>query len=315
MPCRNGERFIAEAIASVQRQNYSDLEHIVLDACSTDGTLSLLQSWPQVRVISEPDDSAHEAMNKGLARASGEIVGFLAVDDLYPDGVLAEIGRLFAEREDLAVVAGHTIVFEDDDPGRRLLFEYKRPRSLRLPELMFGVSGFYGVFFRRSVFAQIGRFDETFEFTADLHFLIRVVLAGLTAACLDRPTILYRMHAASRTIDPNRVNRLKILREHHRMSLQMARAPECGVDARRSLLAWHAVICVKLAAAALANGRIGDGIGVMRELCRHYPLWPVDLARGLALRRSVGRPAPLATSGADAVSGRAGRKSEAPGRP
>jgi glycosyltransferase involved in cell wall biosynthesis len=288
MPCRNGERFIAAAIASVRRQSYPDLEHIVLDACSTDGTLSLLRSYPDVRVISEPDGSAHEAMNKGLARASGEVIGFLAVDDLYPDGTLADVGRLFTEREDLDVVAGHTLVFEESGAERRFLFEYPRPRDLRLPELMFGVAGFYGVFFRRRVFDRVGRFDETFEFTADLHYLLRVVLAGLKTARLDRPSILYRMHEGSRTIDPGRTNRLKILREHLRMGLQLAHAPD-GAQARRQLLAWHALTGAKLAGLGLSEGRIRDCVCVTRELFRHNPLWPLRLVHGLALHRSVRR--------------------------
>jgi GT2 family glycosyltransferase len=289
MPCRNGERYIGAAIASVRRQGYPDLEHIVLDACSTDGTLSLLRSSPDVRVISEPDRSAHEAMNKGLGRASGEVIGFLAVDDLYPDGVLAEVGRLFAERQDLDVVAGHTRVFEEDGADRRMLFEYARADALRLPDLMFGVAGFYGVFFRRRVFDVIGRFDETFEFAADLHFLLRLVMAGITTACLDRPTILYRMHAGSRTIDPGRTNRLNILREHRRMSLQLAQAPSCSAEARRQLLAWHALTGVKLACIGLAQGRIGECVRAIADLCRQDTRWPLRLARALALRSSVTR--------------------------
>jgi glycosyltransferase len=289
MPCRNGERFIAEAIASVRRQAYPDLEHIVLDACSTDGTLALLQSHPDVHVISEPDRSAHEAMNKGLARASGEVIGFIAVDDLYPDGVLAEVGRRFADEPDLDVVAGHTLVFAGTGTDRHVLIEYVRPHGLRLPEMMFGVAGFYGVFFRRRVFDVVGRFDETFAFTADLHFLLRVVFAGRNTVCLDRPTILYRMHPGSRTIDPARTNRVQILREHRRMGLELARAPDCGADARKQLLAWHAVTGVKLAAASLAEGRIGDGLRDVGALWGQDPVWPLRLPRGLALRRSVKR--------------------------
>jgi hypothetical protein len=180
-------------------------------------------------------------------------------------------------------------VFAGDDADRRMLVEYVRPHGLRLPDMMFGVAGFYGVFFRRRVFDRIGRFDETFAFTADLHFLLRVVLAGLKNACLDRPTILYRMHAGSRTIDPGRTNREKILREHRRMGLELARAPDCDADARRQLLAWHAVTGVKLAAASLAEGRIGDSLGDVGALWGQDALWPLRLPHGLALHRSVRR--------------------------
>src|ERR1700737_161046 len=62
MPCRNGERYIAEALASVQRQGYPGFDCLVLDACSTDGTLALLARYPEVAVISEPDAGVHDAM-------------------------------------------------------------------------------------------------------------------------------------------------------------------------------------------------------------------------------------------------------------
>jgi glycosyltransferase involved in cell wall biosynthesis len=287
MPCRNGRRFIAEAIASVRRQSYPDLEHIVLDACSTDGTLQLLRSFPDVRVISEADDSAHEAMNKGLMLASGEIIGFLAVDDLYPDGTLADVGALFAARPDVDVVVGHAVVFDDAEPERSPRVAYTHPRGLWLPELMFGVSGFCGVFFRRRVFARLGGFDESFDFTADLDLLVRVALAGLTSARLDRPTILYRMHPGSRTVNPERVNRLEISREHVRMSLVRARALAPATSARRELLAWHAFAGARLAALCAARREFAESARMLIGLCRDNPLWPLRLVRALALRRSV----------------------------
>jgi glycosyltransferase involved in cell wall biosynthesis len=288
MPCRNGAPFISAAIASVQRQNYPNLEHIVLDARSTDGTLSLLQSYPDVVVVSEPDGSAHEAMNKGLSRASGDVIGFLAVDDLYPDGALMDVGRLFAAQPDVDVVVGHTLVFEEDEKsGRRLLFEYTHPRGLWLPELMFGVSGFYGIFFRRRVFDLTGRFDESFDFTADVHYLIRVILAGLKAARVDRPTILYRMHAGSRTINPGRTNRLAILRERFRMGLDLAATSPAGPQVPRLLLAWHALEGAKLVALALMRGEVAEAARILVALSRDNPLWPLRLLHGLALRHLV----------------------------
>ena len=78
-PCRNGARTIVEAVDSIRAQHYSQLEHIVFDACSTDGTLAVLQRYPEVTVIGEPDEGSHDATNRGLARASGEVVGFLNV--------------------------------------------------------------------------------------------------------------------------------------------------------------------------------------------------------------------------------------------
>jgi glycosyltransferase involved in cell wall biosynthesis len=128
-PCLNGARFVVDAIKSVRRQGYPELEHLVLDACSTDGSLALLAGFSGVRVLSEPDGGTHDAMNKGIALATGEIVGFLNVDDIYPDGALTEVGKLFAEDPDLDVVVGQSAVFEDDASGTRTVRRVRTHRA------------------------------------------------------------------------------------------------------------------------------------------------------------------------------------------
>src|SRR5262249_6402802 len=158
-PSWNGERFIREAIESIAQQRYPDLEHIVFDAGSTDSTLALLAQFPNVLVHSERDRGIYDALNKGIAQAHGEIIGFLNTDDLYPDGVLAEIGSMVAQDPDLDVVVGHSCLFETDDRGRRrLLFvrAHVNQHGLWLPELAYGVPGFNGCFFRRGVFEKLG---------------------------------------------------------------------------------------------------------------------------------------------------------------
>jgi glycosyltransferase involved in cell wall biosynthesis len=94
-PCLNGEQFIVDTIESVVRQGYPNLEHIVVDGGSTDATLSLLRRYGYLTVISEPDRGSHEAMNKGIARATGDLIAFMNVDDTYPDDTLATIGAAF----------------------------------------------------------------------------------------------------------------------------------------------------------------------------------------------------------------------------
>jgi GT2 family glycosyltransferase len=157
---------------------------------------------------------------------------------------------------------------------------------------MFGVSGFYGIFFRRRVFDLTGRFDETFDFTADVHYLIRVILAGLKAARVDRPTILYRMHAGSRTINPALTNRLAILRERFRMSLDLAEMSPAGPQVPRLLLAWHALEGAKLIALALMRREVAEAARLLVALSRDNPLWPLRLLHGLALRHLVKTPEP-----------------------
>src|SRR5262249_42300420 len=106
-PSFNQGRFIAETIESVLGQGYPRLEFIVIDGGSTDNTVEILKSYgDRLRWVSEPDDGQADAVNKGVALGSGEIVGWLNSDDTYAPGALQTIGRTFSTRSDLAVVYG-----------------------------------------------------------------------------------------------------------------------------------------------------------------------------------------------------------------
>jgi glycosyltransferase involved in cell wall biosynthesis len=291
-PCRNGARFIADAIESVRTQGYPELEHLVLDACSSDGTLALLARCPDVRVISEPDAGAHDAMNKGVALATGDVVGFLNVDDVYPDGALMEVGKRFAEDADLSVVVGQSVVFEHDASGARKVRFVRTHRAgdgLWIPELTFGVPGFNGCFFRRRIFAKAEPFRTDYAFTGDRKFLLELVLAGRKSALLDQPTIWYRLHPQSRTVNREQSNFIAMSREYVRMALDLARGSARDRPERRVFLAWHAFEAVKLMARSLQAGQIVEALRVFMALNRDNPLWPFRFGEALSYRRAVRR--------------------------
>ena len=85
-PSFNQAAFIEETIQSVLKQDYPHIEHIVVDGGSTDGTVDILQRYPHLRWISEPDCGQSDALNKGFAMARGEILGWLNSDDTYNAG-------------------------------------------------------------------------------------------------------------------------------------------------------------------------------------------------------------------------------------
>jgi len=291
-PCLNGARHIGEAADSVQRQRYPDLEHIVLDAGSTDGTLEILGRYPALKVVSEPDEGAHDAMNKGIREATGEIIGFLNVDDLYPDGLLAEVGQAFAADPELDVVTGGAVVFEDGGAGGRravVARDLGRAGGLWLPELAFGAVGFNSRFFRRRVFGRIGDFNNEYFITADRHFLIRAALAGLKARHLGRASIFFRMHADSRTINPQRQYAPEMAREYIRMAREFALGTRGDRARYRLFMAWHAFESAKLALRSLGAGRPREALRVLGALALRDPLWPLGLLRASALRAAVRR--------------------------
>ena len=90
-PSLNRAKFIDEAIKSVLNQDYPHVEHIIIDGGSTDGTLDVLALYPNLKVISEPDQGIYDAINKGIRMAKGDIIGILNSDDYYEPNFFSEL--------------------------------------------------------------------------------------------------------------------------------------------------------------------------------------------------------------------------------
>lgn len=289
-PSRDGRRFVAEAIDSVVRQDYPTLEHIVLDACSTDGTLDVLAHYSHLRVVSEPDAGSHDAMNKGVALASGDVIGFLNVDDFYPSDLFRAVGRQFASHPDVDLVTGHCIYFKDNDDGGRSAVHvrtHRRDAGLWLPELMFGVVGINGCFFRRRFFDRIGTFDNSYDIGADRHLMLRAAVAGLRHEWFDAPAIWYRVHGGSRTFDPGLRNLLPIGEEHFRMAEEFVSSTSERPDLQQAFVAWRAFEGAKLLLRRTMRGEFSDARRVFGGLMRQDPLWLLHLARALSMRHQT----------------------------
>ncbi len=82
-PSYNQGQYIEDAIKSVLAQNYENFEHIIVDACSSDNTLTVLKKYPHLKWVSEPDEGQSDALNKGFEKASGDIIGWLNADDYF----------------------------------------------------------------------------------------------------------------------------------------------------------------------------------------------------------------------------------------
>lgn len=289
-PSKNGARYLVEAIESVRRQGYPNLEHIVVDACSTDGTLELLARYPDIILIREPDHGSQDALNKGIARATGDIIGELNVDDLYADGILDAVGKTFAGDELIDVMVGHSLVFEEDTNGAKHLLmahTHVRENGLWLPELTFGIPGICGCFFRRRVFSTIARFRTEYALAADRRLLIALRLAEVKSVRIDQPAILYRHHSGSATINPTKPNLQKLSHEYFRMAAELAQETGGQPTNRRIFLAWHAIEGAKLFLRRLQAWEFKAAAKILSSLLRQNSWLPVSLVRGFLLRATV----------------------------
>lgn len=218
-PAFNAARFLPENLASVAALD-APHEHIVVDGGSSDGTADLLRSLDDERVrwISEPDRGQTHAVNKGLAMAGGELIGWLNADDAYvPAGVEEAIAELIS-RPELDAVHGYMQIV--DDEGR--LIRLQRFDSFNWHRYLY-VGGHLAtptIIFRRRLLARAPSLDERFVDAADYHFYLRL-LRGAKVHRIEKPIVRFRYHGGSKTASQVEVQ----LREAMRIRLSWARNP------------------------------------------------------------------------------------------
>jgi glycosyltransferase involved in cell wall biosynthesis len=200
----NRKEFIGAAIESVLAQEYPDFEHWIIDGGSSDGTLELLQRYPHLQVLSEPDRGVFDAWNKGVDRARGDLIAILNSDDVYPPGVFQSCAALLARSPWAQAVSGGCQIFRTGPGGVEVeMHRYQDPRryQLSLRSATVGLPIINSRFFRRSVFDQVGRFDLDYPVASDREFLIRAALAGIADVCSPDVYYRYRWHSGSNTMN------------------------------------------------------------------------------------------------------------------
>jgi glycosyltransferase involved in cell wall biosynthesis len=166
----NGERHIADAIRSVARQNYPNLQYIVVDGGSKDNTLSIVERFRDTvtDLISEKDEGISDAFNKGLRLARGEIIGMINADDWYADGA---IEKAVGAMEGYDVVYGDLQLWKNDEPDFVFKGDHRRLRQeMRVNHPT--------VFIRKTCYDQYGSFDKTYKCAMDYDLLLRLMVHG-----------------------------------------------------------------------------------------------------------------------------------------
>lgn len=189
----NAEQTIGETLDSVAAQIHPDIEHIVVDGASTDGTLEVIRGHGQrvSRLISEPDHGIYDAMNKGLQSVTGEIIGFLNADDVYADnGVLARVSATM-EAEGFDAVFGDAEFVNPENPSRPI----RRYRSAHFcpQSIAWGwMPAHPTLFLRRQVYEGFGLFRTDYRIAGDFELVARIFHGG-RLSYLHMPEVLVRM--------------------------------------------------------------------------------------------------------------------------
>lgn len=207
VPSYNQGTYIRETIDSALEQDYRPIEILVIDGASTDDTCRVLRSYEgtaEVRWWSEPDRGVVDAVNKGFARARGEIIAVQSSDDLYVPGAFSAIVTAFAENPDAALIYGDV---EYIDSASRVTGRTALP-PFDLHEYIAKLSFVPqpSAFFQSSALRDTGPWREEVSYAADAEFFLRLAVRSEVRK-IDRVLARYRYHDAQRDKERLRVPR------------------------------------------------------------------------------------------------------------
>lgn len=211
----NQAEFIEDNIKSVIEQNYPNIEHIIIDAGSTDGTLEILKKYDKyLKWTSEPDNGQSDGLNKGFKKASGEIIGWINSDDRLTSGSLHKVANFFQNNlEEVAVVGNLNLISVDGSFIRTINakpYEYNN-----MVNIARGITQ-GSTFFRKGVFDQIGYLDESLHYAMDFELFLRISSIK-TVPCINETLADFRIQPEAKTTDglvDFRKEHLKIARKY-----------------------------------------------------------------------------------------------------
>lgn len=213
-PSFNQAAFLEQTMRSVLEQEYPRIEYLVVDGASTDNSVDIIKKYESKLAwwVSEKDSGQADAINKGFARATGEVIAWLNSDDYYLAGAVGAAVKIFEEHPEVVLVYGNMLAVDEDGKTFNTL-NYKQ---LTLEDLLcFQIIGQPAVFMRRSALQAAGKLHPTFHFMLDHHLWIRIAQQG---------EILH-------------VNQTWAAARYHAEAKNIAKAAEFGRDAFR-ILDW-----------------------------------------------------------------------------
>lgn len=210
----NAARFLQDCIQSVMVQSYPDIEHIVVDGASTDGTVDIIKKYDQhiAHWVSEKDKGMYDALNKGMQMASGDVIGILNSDDMLASkGVIEEIVNYFKEHTVDSVYGD--LVYIDQKNAKRII-RYWRGLSYSRSRFHYGWMPAHPTFyFRKELLEDLGGYESHYFTAADYEFMARYLYKHRISARY-LPLLIVKMRvggASNRTL----FNRLRANRRDY----------------------------------------------------------------------------------------------------
>ena len=204
----NSAATIGQTILSVINQTYSNIEYIVIDGQSTDGTLSIIEKYRQriSKVISEKDEGLYDALNKGIDAATGDVIAILHSDDFYTGTrVVEEYVKVF-ERENCDAVYAD-LYYVQKENSEKITRKWKSGKYAKGAFLRGWMPPHPTFFVRKYVYEKYGKFDTGFWTSADYELMLRFIHRfGIKVAYLPHFTVKMRAGGQSNVSVKNRIS-------------------------------------------------------------------------------------------------------------
>ncbi len=198
-PSYNQAQYIRQTIESVVRQDYDDIQYIIIDGDSTDGSVDIIKEYASFLDywVSEPDTGQSDAINKGLAKAKGDLVTWINSDDLLLPGALQSVANAWLKNPTASLISGNCIRI---GPQNEYLICHVVPRQMQ----WFSKRGLIyidqpGTFWRRDLFKTDKLLDTTLHTAMDHDLWYRISLQYKNAFRVNRCLAAFRLHESSKT--------------------------------------------------------------------------------------------------------------------
>ena len=210
----NGEKYLEETIQSVISQTYDNVEYIIIDGGSTDGTLEIIKKYEdQIDYwVSEKDNGIYDAMNKGITLATGKVIGLINADDWYEKNTIKEIVDAFNINSHADIVYGllryikNELEYQIKAHNHNFLYEHMIPHPT--------------CFIKKSVYIQLNKYSLIYKSASDYDFMIRAKMANFNFIKLDTVLANFRREGLSNVSEIGRIESLKIQRKNKLISLK-----------------------------------------------------------------------------------------------
>ena len=208
-PSYNQGQFIEETILSVRNQDYPNIEHIIIDGGSVDATVNILKKYEKdIKWVSEPDNGQTHAINKGLRKASGEVLAWLNSDDLYLPDAISTVVNYYKKYPEYDFFFGDLQVISPE--GKKLLITKECGFDKGI--MFFGGNPFGqpSTFFSKRMVERIGYLDESLNWSMDYEYWLRAAHKGIQFKQIKEVLSKFRYHQTSKTISSHSA----IMKEH-----------------------------------------------------------------------------------------------------